>query len=71
MQTKENNQNTLETLTPPEVAKILQVTTKTLEVWRRTGRQSLPFIRIGRSIRYDPKDVQSYLRRQRCGINNS
>ena len=70
MHAKDNLQNDLQTLTAPDVAGILQVSPKTLEVWRRTGSHELPFYRLGRAIRYDPKDVQSYLEKMRCSSNN-
>jgi hypothetical protein len=36
---------------------------KTLSVWRCTGRYDLPFIRVGRLIRYDAADIEKFLRR--------
>ena len=46
-------------LTPIEVCDLLKVKPRTLEDWRlrRTG-PSLPFVRIGRAVRYRADDVQ-------------
>lgn len=39
-------------LTPNQMAQILGVSTGTLAVWRCTKRYALPYIKIGRSVRY-------------------
>ena len=39
-------------LTDEEAAKILGVTPGTLQVWRSTGRYKLPFVKVGRNVRY-------------------
>ena len=44
-------------LTGDEAAKILDVTPGTLQVRRSTGRYKLPFVKVGRNVRY----VQSNL----------
>lgn len=48
-----------ELLTPVETADLLKVKPRTLEDWRlrRTG-PNLPFVRIGRAVRYRADDVQ-------------
>ncbi|MBU8922849.1 MAG: helix-turn-helix domain-containing protein [Bacteroidales bacterium] len=65
MMTSPNSFPDFVTLTAQEVAKILNVSTKTLETWRRTESQNLPFIRIGRAIRYIPSDVSEFLKEKR------
>jgi len=65
MKKNPNPTSNAKTLTAKEVAEILQISDKTLEVWRRTGSQDLPYLKIGRSIRYDANDVQRYLVKQR------
>lgn len=49
----------MELLTPTEVCELLKVRPRTLEDWRlrRTG-PNLPFVRIGRAVRYRAEDVQ-------------
>lgn len=51
-------------LTPSETARILGVKEDTLTVWRCTRRYNLPFIKVGRLVRYRPKDVAEFIERQ-------
>jgi len=51
-----------EFLTPKEAAEILRVKVGTLEVWRRTGAQDLPFYRVSRNIYYDRTEVFIFMR---------
>lgn len=44
--------NDIELLTPAQMAEFLGVTPGTLAVWRCTKRYALPYIKIGRSVRY-------------------
>ncbi len=55
---------TAELLEPRTVADLLGITTRTLQNWR--GDQvELPFLRMGRAVRYDASDVAAYLERAR------
>ncbi|MGD9662810.1 MAG: helix-turn-helix domain-containing protein [Porticoccaceae bacterium] len=47
--------------TPEEVAQVLDVTVGTLQVWRTTKRYPLPYVKIGRNVRYRPEDVQAFI----------
>jgi excisionase family DNA binding protein len=49
-------------LTDDEVAKRLCVSVQTLSNWRCTGRNDLPFIRVGRCVRYSAEAVEKWLR---------
>lgn len=42
-------------------AAVLDVTTGTLGVWRSTGRYGIPFIKVGRKVRYRLADLQAWL----------
>ena len=44
-----------------QAASILNVSPGTLSVWRSTGRYSLPFVKVGRSVRYRLSDLESWL----------
>lgn len=44
-----------------EAAIILDVEPGTLQVWRSTGRYSLPFVKIGRNIRYERATLNAWL----------
>jgi excisionase family DNA binding protein len=50
-------------LTPKEVAAILQVAVGSLAVWRCTKRVDLPFLKVGRSVRYRATDIEAFLRK--------
>ena len=49
-------------LTPREAAAILRVSKETLNVWRCTRRYPLPFVKIGRSVRYRQADIERFIR---------
>ncbi|NDE56534.1 MAG: DNA-binding protein [Gammaproteobacteria bacterium] len=48
-------------LRPKDAAIALGTTEGTLAVWRCTGRHSLKFIRMGRSVRYRVGDLIEYI----------
>jgi excisionase family DNA binding protein len=54
-------------LTPDEAAKLLGTTVGTLSVWRCTRRHNLPFIRVGRLVRYDREDLRAWIVERRQG----
>jgi phage terminase Nu1 subunit (DNA packaging protein) len=45
------------------LAELLDVSVRTLQTDRQRG-DGIPFIKLGRSVRYDPKVVEQYLRAQ-------
>ena len=44
-----------------EAARILDTKPSTLSVWRSTGRYGLPFIKIGRKVRYRRADLTAWI----------
>ena len=58
---------TRELLTPRETALFLSVDTGTLANWRSAGTVRLPFVRLGRAIRYRVRDLQRFLDAQTVG----
>lgn len=44
-----------------EAASILGVKKQTLSAWRCTGRYDLPFIKVGRCVRYRRSDLVKFL----------
>ena len=44
-----------------EAAEILGVTPGTLQVWRSTGRYAIPFIKVGRLVKYRPDVLEIWL----------
>lgn len=50
-----------ELLTAEQAADYLNVKPQTLALWRSTGRHGLPFVRVGRAIRYRRRDLEQWL----------
>ena len=48
-------------LTPSEAADLLGVREQTLAVWRCTGRHELPFVKVGRRVKYRASDLEKWL----------
>lgn len=44
-----------------EAAEILDVVPGTLSVWRSTGRYGIPFIKVGRKVRYSRTALNTWL----------
>lgn len=44
-----------------QAAEHLQVSPGTLSVWRSTGRYQLPFLKVGRKVRYRLSDLDAWL----------
>ncbi len=53
--------------TPKEAAEYLDVGVDTLSVWRCTGRYGIPFIKVGRLVRYRKSDLDAFLTRRTRG----
>lgn len=47
-------------------AAVLDMSPGTLSVWRCTGRHDLPFVKIGRKVRYRAGDLRAWLARHTC-----
>ena len=47
-------------LSSEEVAAITGLSIETLAQWR-SQKRGIPYLKIGRAVRYDPVDVQTYL----------
>ena len=48
-------------LPPPEAAAYIGVSENTLSVWRCVGRYAIPFIKVGRLVRYRASDLDAWL----------
>lgn len=55
------NQSTDPLLTPPEAAAYIGVTENTLSVWRCVGRYNIPFIKVGRLVKYRKSALDTFL----------
>lgn len=54
-------ENQTELLSADQAAATIDVTSGTLSVWRSTGRYGIPFIKIGRKVRYRKSDLIAWL----------
>jgi excisionase family DNA binding protein len=50
-----------ELLTRRQAAQYLGLVPRTLAVWASTGRYKLPYVRVGRSVRYRREDLDQFL----------
>ena len=50
-----------ELLDEKQAAEHLTVSPGTLSVWRSTGRYNLPFVKVGRMVRYRLSDLDAWL----------
>ena len=55
-----NAANNKTLLTPQDVADRLGVSTTTLATWRCTKRYPLPYVKVGRLVRYRVADVEDF-----------
>ena len=55
-------------LTEAEAADYLSVEPQTLCTWRCTRRYNLPYIKVGRLVRYRPEDVEAFLESRTVGV---
>lgn len=49
-----------------QAASLLQVKPGTLSVWRSTGRYKIPFVKVGRSVRYRVEDLNAWIESRTC-----
>ena len=52
-----------ELLTERQTAEHLGVAQGTLTQWRCTGRQRLPYVKVGGKVMYRPRDIQEFIER--------
>lgn len=55
-------QRTRDLLDEKQAAEVLTVEPGTLSVWRSTGRYSIPFVKVGRRVRYRRSDLLAWLK---------
>ena len=54
-------------LTPDETADLLGIAKNTLTMWRCTRRVVLPFVKVGRHIRYTPEAIAAFVAERTVG----
>ncbi len=57
-------------MSPEEVAEFTGLSTETLAQWR-SQKRGIPYLKIGRSVRYDLADVQAYLEGCRVSVSEN
>lgn len=50
-----------------QAAVVLGIKASTLSVWRSTGRYNLPYLKVGRLVRYRVSDLAEFLARRTTG----
>ena len=50
-----------ELFTSEQAANYLGVTVKTLAVWRCVGRYNIPFVKVGRLVKYRKSELDAFL----------
>jgi excisionase family DNA binding protein len=58
-----------ELLTSEQVAELTSLSLNTLAQWR-SQKRGIPYLKIGRAVRYDPAEVQAYLERCRVSVSD-
>jgi len=58
-----------ELLTPEQVAEITGLSLDTLAQWR-SQKRGIPYLKIGRAVRYDAAEVEAYLERCRVSVSD-
>jgi excisionase family DNA binding protein len=48
-------------LNTADAAEFLGVKPQTLNLWRSTGRVNLPYLKVGRNVRYRRSDLEAFL----------
>ena len=64
MSVQEITQASKELLDEKEAAAEIDVVPGTLSVWRSTGRYALPFLKVGRKVRYRHSDLLAWLEKR-------
>ena len=64
-----NGENSMSLLSAGQVAELTGLALDTLAQWR-SQRRGIPYLKIGRAVRYDVSDVQAYLRGCRVSVSD-
>lgn len=59
----EQASNNYPLLNSEQAATLLGIKPQTLDVWRCTKRVSIPFVKVGRAVRYRREDVLRFIER--------
>ena len=56
-------------LSPKDVAQLTGLSIETLAQWR-SQKRGIPYLKIGRAVRYDPAEVKLYLEGCRVSVSD-
>jgi excisionase family DNA binding protein len=56
-------------LTPEQVSEVTSLSLDTLAQWR-SQKRGIPYLKMGRAVRYDPVDIKAYLERCRVSVSD-
>lgn len=62
-------QTNTDLFTTKQAAKYIGVTVSTLEVWRCTKRYNIPFIKVGRLVKYRKSALNAFLESRTVGTD--
>ena len=57
-------------LSRTEAANYLGTKAQTLAVWASTKRYNLAYVKVGRSVKYRPEDLDAFIVANRVGVND-
>jgi len=57
-------------LTSDEAALLMGIQPKTLATWRSTQRYNLPYVKLGRSVRYRLVDLENFIEERTIDTRN-
>lgn len=60
--------NNNQLFTPQQAAEYLGVKVQTLAIWRATKRYPIPYIKIGRLVKYKKEDLDAYI--SECAVSS-
>lgn len=64
------NETIIEYLTPTQAGQYIGgIGEKTLAVWRTTKRYNIPYVKVGRLVRYRKSDLEAFLKSRTRGDN--
>ncbi|GAB5343342.1 helix-turn-helix domain-containing protein [Pseudomonas fluorescens] len=61
--------HTADLWTPARAAHELGISVRTLASWRSSGRHNLPYVKVGRLVRYRERDLGTWLESHLTGIS--
>lgn len=58
-------------LTREQAAEVLGVQVQTLATWASQGKYDLPFVKVGKCVRYERDDLERWLQSRKVGGNQN